>query len=74
MNNNDEEDDLISESQLFHLLCNTLLEMFRKAPQNNSKRKIVCGGDENGNVICMFQGNEEDAKALQNFLNSREKL
>lgn len=49
------------------------LQIFSKASQSESFRKILSAGDKKGNVCIFFQGDEEDAYAVEKFLNERPK-
>ena len=61
------------EKKEFLLLGKRMLELYHKAPQNGSKRKIMVAEDDDGlgNNVMFFQGSHEDGFALQKFLNER---
>ncbi len=63
------------EKKEFNQLGNRMLELYEKADQNGSFRKILCAEDDNfsGNMIMFFQGSKEDASAVRDFLNNRMK-
>lgn len=59
------------EQEEFISLGTRMFELYHKAPQSDSKRKIMGAYDDKGwNYNMMFfQGNKEDMLKVQEFLN-----
>ena len=56
------------EANAFHFHCKSALEIYNKSSQNGSDRKIIIGGDSEGNGLIFIQANKQELNKIYEYL------